>query len=255
VQIGKIHYRFININTLNNDYSIKGLMSKGKKISAKALMNKQHLELQTFDALTEAQGNFFANYGSGKSQVLFGSAGTGKTFMSLYMAFSEILNSKLNYRRIVIVRSAVATRDIGHLPGTLEEKQAVYEIPYVGICNELFNRGDAYGLMKKNGIVDFMLTSYVRGITLDETIVLVDEFQNMTAHEADSIITRLGKGSKIIFCGDTCQTDFTRNNEKDIQLFIDVLNRIPQHFNMNEFVSDDIVRSGIVKDYIKAKEK
>jgi phosphate starvation-inducible protein PhoH len=171
------------------------------------------------------------------------------------MAFSEILNSKLNYRRIVIVRSAVATRDIGHLPGTLDEKQAVYEIPYVGICNELFNRGDAYGLMKKNGIVDFMLTSYVRGITLDETIVLVDEFQNMTAHEADSIVTRLGKGSKIIFCGDTCQTDFTRNNEKDIQLFIDVLNRIPQHFNMNEFVSDDIVRSGIVKDYIKAKEK
>jgi Phosphate starvation-inducible protein PhoH, predicted ATPase len=108
--------------------------------------------------------------------------------------------------------------------------------------------------MKKNGIVDFMLTSYVRGITLDETIIIVDEFQNLTAHEADSIVTRLGKGSKIVFCGDTCQTDFTRNNEKDIHKFVDVLKRIPQHFTMNEFVSDDIVRSGIVKDYIKAKE-
>ncbi len=231
-------------------------MSKKKNIiSAKALMNKQHLELVGFDPLTDAQDAFFKNYEGGKSQVLAGSAGTGKTFMSLYKAFEEILNTKLNYRRIVIVRSAVATRDIGHLPGTLEEKQAIYEIPYIGICNELFNRGDAYGLMKKNGIIDFMLTSYVRGITLDETIVIVDEFQNLTAHEADSIITRLGKGSKIIYCGDTCQTDFTRNGEKDIKSFIDIVSAMPKWFNINKFTTDDIVRSGIVKDYIKTKER
>ena len=231
-------------------------MSKKKNIiSAKALMNKQHLELVSFDPLTDAQDAFFKNYEAGKSQVLAGSAGTGKTFMSLYKAFEEILNTKLNYRRIVIVRSAVATRDVGHLPGTLEEKQAIYEIPYIGICNELFNRGDAYGLMKKNGIIDFMLTSYVRGITLDETIVIVDEFQNLTAHEADSIITRLGKGSKIIYCGDTCQTDFTRNGEKDIKGFIDIVSAMPKWFDINKFTTDDIVRSGIVKDYIKTKER
>jgi phosphate starvation-inducible protein PhoH len=231
-------------------------MSKKKTAtSAKALMNKQHLELSPCEALTEAQQNFFDNYNTGKSQLLAGSAGTGKTFMSLYKAFEEILNTKLNYRRIVIVRSAVATRDVGHLPGTLEEKQAIYEIPYIGICNELFNRGDAYGLMKKNGIIDFMLTSYVRGITLDETIVIVDEFQNLTAHEADSIVTRLGRGSKIIFCGDTCQTDFTRNNEKDIQSFVNILKEMPKYFRINEFSTDDIVRSGIVKDYIKTKER
>ncbi len=216
-------------------------MSSKKNVkSAKALMNKQHLELQQFDPLTDSQSAFFANYETGKSQVLSGSAGTGKTFMSLYKAFQEILNSKKNYRRIVIIRSAVATRDIGHLPGNLEEKQAIYEIPYVGICNELFNRGDAYGLMKKNGIVDFMLTSYVRGITLDETIVIVDEFQNMTAHEADSIITRLGKGSKIIYY---------------IKKFIQILKRMPDYFILNKFGVEDIVRSGIVKDYIKAKEQ
>lgn len=230
-------------------------MSKSKIASAKALMNKQHLELQEVNPLTEAQGHFFMNYDSGNSQVLSGSAGTGKTFMALYKAFNEILTSKTNYRRIVIVRSAVATRDVGFLPGTLEEKQAIYELPYTGICNELFGRGDAYGLMKKNGIVDFLTTSFIRGITLDETIVIVDEYQNLTAHEADSIMTRLGKGSKIIFCGDTCQTDFTRNNEKDISTFIDVIAGMTKWFNMNEFVSDDIVRSGIVKDYIKAKER
>ena len=218
-------------------------------------MNKQHVELQDVEPLNGKQHEFFANYAGGKSQVLAGSAGTGKTFMSLFKAFEEILKAKVNYRRIVIIRSAVATRDIGHLPGTLDEKQAIYEIPYVGICNELFGRGDAYTLMKKNGIIDFMLTSYVRGITLDETIVIVDEFQNLTAHEADSIITRLGKGSKIIFCGDTCQTDFTRNNEKDIDKFLDVVNKMPQWFDINEFESGDIVRSGIVKEYIKTKER
>ena len=218
-------------------------------------MNKQHFELQDVEPLNGKQHEFFANYAGGKSQVLAGSAGTGKTFMTLFKAFEEILKAKINYRRIVIIRSAVATRDVGHLPGTLEEKQAIYEIPYVGICNELFGRGDAYALMKKNGIIDFMLTSYVRGITLDETIVIVDEFQNLTAHEADSIVTRLGKGSKIIFCGDTCQTDFTRNNEKDIDKFLDVINRMPQWFDINEFESGDIVRSGIVKEYIKTKER
>ncbi len=218
-------------------------------------MNKQHFELQDVEPLNGKQHEFFANYAGGKSQVLAGSAGTGKTFMTLFKAFEEILKAKINYRRIVIIRSAVATRDVGHLPGTLEEKQAIYEIPYVGICNELFGRGDAYALMKKNGIIDFMLTSYVRGITLDETIVIVDEFQNVTAHEADSIVTRLGKGSKIIFCGDTCQTDFTRNNEKDIDKFLDVINRMPQWFDINEFESGDIVRSGIVKEYIKTKER
>jgi phosphate starvation-inducible protein PhoH len=228
-------------------------MSRNKVASAKALMNKQHLELQDVEPLTEAQGHFFINYDSGKSQVLSGSAGTGKTFMALYKAFNEILTSKTNYRRIVIVRSAVATRDVGFLPGTLEEKQAIYELPYTGICNELFGRGDAYGLMKKNGIVDFLTTSYVRGITLDETIVIVDEYQNLTSHEADSIMTRLGKGSKIIFCGDTCQTDFTRNNEKDIDKFINVVANMTKWFDMIEFTADDIVRSGIVKDYIKMK--
>ena len=231
-------------------------MSKKKVApSALALMNKQHFELQDAEPLNGKQHEFFANYAGGKSQVLAGSAGTGKTFMTLFKAFEEILKAKVNYRRIVIIRSAVATRDIGHLPGTLEEKQAIYEIPYVGICNELFGRGDAYALMKKNGIIDFMLTSYVRGITLDETIVIVDEYQNLTAHEADSIITRLGKGSKIIFCGDTCQTDFTRNNEKDIDKFLAVVNRMPQWFDINEFESGDIVRSGIVKEYIKTKER
>ena len=231
-------------------------MSKRKATpSAKTLINKQNMELVPIEPLTAVQKEFFDNYDSGKSQVLAGYAGTGKTFISLYKAFDEILRGDKDYRRIVIVRSAVATRDIGHLPGTLEEKSLVYEMPYIGVCNELFGRGDAYGLFKKHGVVEFMLTSYVRGITLDKTIVICDEYQNFSAHEADSIITRLGKDSKIIFCGDTRQTDFTKNGEKDIEEFTKVLRRIPHRFDFNMFKVDDIVRSGLVRDYIKAKEE
>jgi phosphate starvation-inducible protein PhoH len=229
-------------------------MSK-KKQSAKGLINKQNFNLKEFEPLTGAQEIFYKNYDGGKSQVLMGSAGVGKTFLALYKAFNEILYSKTNYRRIVIVRSAVSTRDIGFLPGTLEEKQAVYETPYRGICSELFGRGDAYGILTKNRVVEFMLTSYVRGITLDETIVIVDEFQNLTSHEADSIITRLGRGSKILFCGDTAQTDFSKNGDKDIGDFLKVIKSMGKWFNCNTFSTDDIVRGELVKAYIKAKEK
>ena len=226
-----------------------------KKIqSARSLVRKQNMELKEIIPLTQTQENYFEDYPTGKSQVLLGSAGTGKTFISLHSAFNEILTGKQIYRRIVIVRSAVATRDIGHLPGTLEEKQAIYEMPYIGILTELFGRGDAYGLLKKVGAIDFMLTSYIRGITLDETIVIVDEVQNLTAHELDSIITRLGKDSKIIFCGDTKQTDFTKNNEKDHEIFFKILKRMPKDFGFHEFSSEDIVRSGLVRRYIQAKE-
>lgn len=204
--------------------------------------------------LTDRQGVCFESYDSGKSQVLRGSAGTGKTFIAMYNAFNEILNSKQRYRRIVIVRSAVATRDIGHLPGTMEEKGAVYELAYMGICNELFGRGDAYGLLKKVGAIQFMLTSYVRGITLDETIVIVDEFQNLSNHELDSIITRLGKKSKIIFCGDTIQSDITRGSERDNSAFFKVLDGMEKDFDTHVFDSSDIVRSGIVKRYIQKRD-
>ena len=227
-----------------------------KKIaSAKALVNKQNMKLLKIEPLNKTQASFFNDYKSGRCQVLSGSAGTGKTFIAFWNAFNEILHSDTDYRRIVIVRSAVATRDIGHLPGTLEEKQAIYEIPYIGVMNEIFGRGDAYGLLKKTGAIDFMLTSYVRGITLDKTIVIVDEFQNMTAHELDSIMTRLGKDSKIIFAGDTKQTDFTKHSEKDQELFFKVLNRMDGDFSFHYFGPEDIVRSGIVKRYIQAKEK
>ena len=229
-------------------------MSK-KIVSAKQLIKKLEMKLVEVLPLNSVQESFFKKYDSGKSQVLSGSAGTGKTFLAFYKAFNELLTSDVDYTRIVVVRSAVATRDIGHLPGDIEEKQAIYEAPYRGVCAELFEHGGAYEVFKEHGVVEFMLTSFVRGITLDRTLVIVDEYQNMTSHELDSIMTRLGKDSKIIFAGDTKQTDFTKHSEKDSEEFIKVLHRIRNYFEFTEFKAKDIVRSALVKAYIIAKEK
>jgi len=205
--------------------------------------------------MTENQSVFFSNYESDKSQVLLGYPGTGKTFMALNRALNEINDPRSPYRRVVIVRSAVPTRDVGFLPGTLAEKSAVYELPYQSICNELFGRSDAYEIMKKHRTIEFLTTSFIRGITLDRTIVIVDEFQNMTSHEADSIITRVGDYSKIIFCGDILQRDLSRASERNVETFLKVLTTMEDVFDFNYFDEDDIVRSGLVADYIRAKHR
>jgi phosphate starvation-inducible protein PhoH len=228
-------------------------MSKRK--AKKLQLNDNNLVLQPIKPLTNNQGLFFNNYESDKSQVLLGYPGTGKTFMALYKALEEINNPKNDYRRVVIVRSAVPTRDVGFLPGTLEEKAEVYELPYKSICQELFSRSDAYEILKKHRTIEFITTTVIRGITLDNAIVIVDEFQNMTAHEADSVITRIGIDSKIVFCGDMLQRDLTKHNERDVETLVRVLQHMTDSFDFVYFNEDDIVRSDLVGAYIKMKHK
>ena len=219
------------------------------------LLADNHLNLTDISPITDNQKHFFDNYQSDKSQILLGYSGTGKTFMALYKAFEDIINPKSEYQRIVIVRSAVPTRDVGFLPGTLAEKGEVYELPYKSICTELFGRGDAYEILKKNRTVEFITTSFIRGLTLDKAIIIVDEFQNMTAHEADSVITRVGNFSKIVLCGDILQRDLTKGSEKNIESLLKVLKNMESRFDFTEFDENDIVRSGLVGDYIKIKHR
>jgi phosphate starvation-inducible protein PhoH len=229
-------------------------MARPKK-SKKTLLSDNSLKLVDINPLTENQTKFFANYGKGTSQALIGYPGTGKTFMALYNAFKELDNPNTEYKRIVVVRSAVPTRDVGFLPGTLAEKSEVYELPYKSICTELFGRSDAYEILKKRRTIEFLTTSFIRGITLDRTIIIVDELQNMTAHEADSILTRVGNYSKIIFCGDILQRDLNKTSEKNIESFIKVLKTMANDFDFTYFNENDIVRSGLVGNYIKHKHK
>jgi len=212
-------------------------------------------DLLTFQPITENQKKTYEAYKQNKHLLLHGIAGTGKTFLSLYLALEEVLNPSTVFDDVFIVRSVVSTRDIGFLPGDEQEKVSIYEAPYRSICRELFGIKDSYDALKQQNNVKFMSTSFIRGITINNAIVIVDECQNLNFHELDSIITRIGKNSKIIFCGDYTQTDLTRENDKrGILNFMKILKSLNE-FETVEFMIDDIVRSDFLKSYIIEKYK
>ena len=211
------------------------------------------LSLREILPKTQAQSDTFDAYNEKYNLLLHGCAGTGKTFISLYLALREISEKSSPYKSITVVRSAVPTRDVGFLPGALHQKLEVYELPYRSIINELYGRGDAFEVVKHKDFVNFISTSYVRGVTLKRTIVIVDECENLNFHELDSIITRIGENSKIIFSGDGVQSDLTKTHERNgISDFTRILTKM-ESFSLIEFGIEDIVRSGLVKEYILAK--
>lgn len=212
-------------------------------------------DLNTLSPLTEKQADTVAAYRRNKNLLLHGIAGTGKTFIATSLALEEVLDPSNDYNALHFVRSIVPTRDIGFLKGDDKEKIAVYEAPYKAICGELFNRQDSYDILKSQGIVSFLSTSFIRGLTLNDCIIIVDEFENLSFHELDSIITRMGNNSKIIFCGDYTQSDLTKTNEKNGCLdFMRILKSM-NDFSFIEFGVEDIVRGKTVKNYIINKYK
>jgi len=228
-----------------------------KQIKRKKPINTNYL--LNIEAITDNQKRLFESYKEGKHIVAYGTAGTGKTFITLYNALKEVLDDTTPYERIYLVRSLVSTREIGFLPGDHEDKADIYQIPYKNMVKYMFQMpSDAdfemlYGNLKAQESIKFWSTSFIRGTTLDNAIVIVDEFQNLNFHELDSIITRIGENSKIMFCGDSSQTDLIKTNDRNgIVDFMNVLRKMPS-FDIIEFGIDDIVRSGLVKEYIIAK--
>lgn len=212
-------------------------------------------DLKTFDPLTQNQKKFFDAYKRGDYFVaLHGVAGTGKTFCAMYKALEEVLDKSNPFNKIILVRSAVQSREIGHLPGDVTEKMEIYQQPYRQICETLFGRKDAYQRLEEQGYVEFISTSFIRGMSFDDAIIIVDEMQNLTFEEIDTVMTRVGYRSKIIWCGDYRQTDLNKkkNDMSGILKFFDIAMHMDA-FTKIEFTPDDIVRSSLVKDYILAK--
>lgn len=229
------------------------LRQQGKLEESKT--SRLNFELKHIAPLTDNQKLTFEAYDAGKNLLLHGIAGTGKSFISTYLAMKQILADDPRYKRLVIVRSVVPTRDMGFLPGNNREKTKVYEAPYYAIFDELFGRGDAYEYLKQRGFVEFISTSFIRGVTLNDCVIVVDEIANMTLHELDSVITRVGKNCRIVFCGDFRQSDFTREHEKNgLHDFMKILQRM-KSFEFVDFNEQDIVRSSLVKDYIITKDR
>ena len=215
--------------------------------------------MKTIEPLTDNQETLFKQYKLEQNIVAYGAAGTGKTFITLYNALRDVLDEKTPYEKIYLVRSLVATREIGFLPGDHEDKSSLYQIPYKNMVKYMFEMPDdsafemLYGNLKTQGTISFWSTSFIRGTTLDNAIIIVDEFQNLNFHELDSIITRVGENSKIMFCGDATQSDLIKTNERNgIVDFMRILRVMPS-MSMVEFGVEDIVRSGLCKEYLVAK--
>ena len=231
--------------------------------NARALRKKKNQigsqQLHDIEPLTDNQERLFDSYGEGKNLVAYGAAGTGKTFITLYNALAEVLDENSVYDKIYIVRSLVATREIGFLPGDHDDKSALYQIPYKNMVKFMFEMPDdasfemLYGHLKAQGTISFWSTSFIRGTTLDNAIIIVDECQNLNFHELDSIMTRIGQDSKIIFCGDVNQSDLQKTNERNGILDFQRILENMEEFSMVEFGVNDIVRSGLVKSYLISK--
>ena len=234
----------------------------GVGLTAKQMKRKKPINadlMREIEPLTENQKLLYKSYESNQNIVAYGCAGTGKTFITLYNALQDVLDERTPYEKIYIVRSLVATREIGFLPGDHEDKSSLYQIPYKNMVKYMFQMPDdasfemLYGNLKLQGTISFWSTSFIRGTTLDNAIIIVDEFANLNGHELDSIITRVGENSKIMFCGDATQSDLIKTSERNgIIDFMKILRVMPS-FDIIEFGFEDVCRSGLVKEYLTAK--
>ena len=231
-------------------------------MSKKMLKRKKPINSKYFldvNPITDNQDLFFKEWAADKNLFAYGAAGTGKTFIALYLALRDVMNEETPFDKVYIVRSLVSTREIGFLPGTHEDKSELYQVPYKNMVRNMFQMPDQmsfdmlYDNLKAQETISFWSTSFLRGTTLDDAIVIVDECQNLNFHELDSIITRVGQDSKIVFCGDVNQSDLQRTNERNGILDFQRILEGMEEFSMVEFGIGDIVRSGLVKSYLISK--
>ena len=230
-------------------------------VSKKKTLGISATELNDIKPITDNQKEVFEQYKQGQNLFLYGVAGTGKTFVALYNALKDVLDPKSPRERVYIVRSLLPTRDIGFLPGDEEDKSYLYQVPYQNMVRFMFQRGsDAefdrlYTDLRNQGTVDFLSTSFLRGITIDNGVIIVDECQNLNFHELDTIMTRVGQNTRIIFAGDIQQTDLTKTNDRNgILDFVNIMQAMKE-IDCIEFDLGDIVRSGMLKSYLIEKIK
>jgi predicted ribonuclease YlaK len=229
----------------------EGVLDNNNKLSHGFAMSK------SIAPMTDNQSKAFAAWDDGANLMLHGIAGTGKTFLALYFAIKEVMSKNTQYKKVFIIRSTVPSRDMGFLPGSQKEKMKVYEGPYYDIATKLFQRGDAYEVLKQRNNVEFISTSFLRGSTFDDCILVVDEVQNMNDQELHTVMTRVGENCRIIFCGDVKQDDLTSERKKEmsgLRTFMKIIKNM-REFSFVEFVAGDIVRSELVKSYIIERDR
>jgi predicted ribonuclease YlaK len=211
-------------------------------------------QLIDFEPFTDNQKKATDAWYEGQHLFLSGSAGTGKTFLALYLALEQVLDPDEECDNIMIIRSIVPTRDIGFLPGNEDEKKKAFIKPYIDICGEICQDASAWNKLITNKMINFESTSFIRGMTFDDSVIVIDEAQNLNGHELDSVITRVGDRCRVIFCGDYYQSDFRNERERDgILSFLEIIETM-KDFSVIKFNWSDIVRSDLIREYIMTKE-
>jgi phosphate starvation-inducible protein PhoH len=239
-------------NVVSMEESVPSIVPKSYQ-SSKQKIKLEHLK--TISPLTDNQRFVFQEWVQDQHLVLHGVAGTGKTFLAIYLALKEVLTKGTNQHKVIIVKSAVQTRDIGFTKGTREEKEFEYVVPYISICKELFPTiENPYQQLVEQGIIEFMSTSFMRGVTFNNSIIVCDEMQQGTFQELDMVATRVGEDSRIIFSGDFVQTDLKKGEKTGFHDLLKIVKEMPCFTNI-EFTVDDVVRSGFVKEFILTKLK
>jgi|TARA_B110000211_G_C14021183_1_gene527754 phosphate starvation-inducible PhoH-like protein len=229
----------------------QGILDTDNKLTPGFAVDKE------ISPITYNQQYAFDAWEEGSNLMMHGIAGTGKTFVGLYLALKEMMLPDSQYKKVYIVRSIVPTREMGFLPGTQKDKMSVYEAPYYDIATKIFGRGDAYEILKQRNTVEFLSTSFLRGSTFDDCIILVDEVQNMSDQELHTVMTRVGENCRIIFCGDVKQDDLTSERKKEVsglRTFMKIIERM-REFHFIEFGISDIVRSDLVRSYIIERDR
>lgn len=216
-----------------------------KKVKSSGYRQPAVPNLRRIHPKTAAQRLVVEAFDNDKNLILHGCAGTGKTFLALYLALNAMLNGH-GPKPVVIIRSVVPVRDIGHMPGRLNEKISLYEATYQGIVSEICDK--SYELLKQNGYIDFTSTSYLRGMTYRDCTIIVDECQNMSEAEIHTVMTRVGEGCRVIFCGDFFQKDYMKESS-GINTLLKIASKM-RSFEIIQFSKEDVVRSGFVREYL-----
>lgn len=208
------------------------------------------LELNLHHPLTENQKRVLK---SRKDHLLVqGPAGTAKTYSVLARGLVKVSAGDVD--QIIIIRSPVEIRKIGHLPGDADEKMDPYAAPYIGLLAEISPKMNYRALVSKR-LLCFTPTTFLRGTTFHNSFVIVDEYQNLSEHELDTVMTRVGQGTQLCVVGDpAAQSDLPRHEQGEQADIIDTFASM-ECVDHVQFSVEDVVRSGFVKDYHIARSE
>lgn len=228
--------------------------SNEKRLSKKELINSLITKKIRNKFLTESQKTYYDLLTNNQIVLCSGPAGVGKSYISMKAAVDLLMDPENSYEKLVIVRPAVeAEEKLGSLPGNVEEKLDPYIFPSYYLLNKIIGK-EAREKLKESEIIEVFALAYMRGMNIDNTILIFEEAQNATPNQMKLLLTRIGYNSKFFISGDLEQTD--RYKDKKQSGLWDALQRFKSVDDVGvfEFGDNDVVRNPLITKLLKRYE-